>query len=179
MPLFKEQIAAGGPVTLTDENMTRYFMSIHEAAELIVQAGGLSDGGDIFVLDMGEPVRIRALAEQMVHLAGLTVRREGNPDGDIEIVVVGRRPGEKLSEELFYDLGTVSPTRQPKIMRAKSPDGSRFKMTADLERLSEALTKMDSVAARSVLFDMINKDRAMLMGDAEIIQLPTSNADRN
>ena len=179
VPLFKEQIAAGGPVTLTDENMTRYFMSIHEAAELIVQAGGLSDGGDIFVLDMGEPVRIRALAEQMVHLAGLTVRREDNPDGDIEIVVVGRRPGEKLSEELFYDLGTVSPTRQPKIMRAKSLDGSRFKMTADLERLSGALNAMDSVAARGVLFDMISKDRAMLMGDAEVIQLPTSHAERN
>ena len=172
VPLFKEQIAAGGPLTLTDENMTRYFMSIHEAAELIVQAGALSDGGDIFVLDMGEPVRIRALAEQMIHLAGLTVRSEANPDGDIEIVVVGRRPGEKLSEELFYDLGTVSPTRQPKIMRAKSPNGSHFKLGTELERLCEALDAMDTVAARGKLFALIGQDRSVLAeGEAEVISL--------
>src|SRR5690606_33023188 len=83
VPLFREQIAGGGPVTLTDERMTRYFMSIHEAAELIVQAGRLSEGGDLFLLDMGQPVKIRDLAENMIRLAGLTVRTPEHPEGDI------------------------------------------------------------------------------------------------
>ena len=106
VPLFREQIAAGGPVTLTDERMTRYFMSIHEAAELIVQAGALAEGGDIFLLEMGEPVRIRDLAENMIRLAGLSVQSADNPDGDIEIVETGARPGEKL------DGGAVLRSRQ-------------------------------------------------------------------
>src|SRR5690606_38447835 len=84
VPLFKQQIAAGGPVTLTDAAMTRYFMSIQEAAELIVQAGALSKGGDVFLLDMGEPMLISELAENMIRLAGLSVRNEANPNGDIE-----------------------------------------------------------------------------------------------
>ncbi len=103
VPLFKEQIANGGPITLTDPGMTRYFMSIHEAAELIVQAGALSEGGDIFLLEMGEPILIKQLAENMVRLAGRTVRDEQNPHGDVEIAVIGKRPGEKMFEELFYD----------------------------------------------------------------------------
>lgn len=172
VPLFKEQIAAGGPVTLTDENMTRYFMSIHEAAELIVQAGGLSEGGDIFVLDMGEPVRIRALAEQMIHLAGLTVRDDHNPDGDIEIVVTGTRPGEKLYEELFYDTNGVTPTAQPKIMRAISFDGARIHTASDLERIADTLRTQDAIAARRALFEMIEGDaRPATKGEAEVIPL--------
>ncbi len=160
VPLFKEQIAAGGPITLTDDRMTRYFMSIHEAAELIVQASGYSQGGDIFVLDMGEPVRIRALAEQMIRLAGLTVCDDSHPDGDIEIVTVGTRPGEKLYEELFYDLQAVVPTAQPKIMRTTSFDGARTNIEADLERIEAALAAQDAPAARQALFDMIDEDQA-------------------
>src|SRR6185312_11270994 len=117
VPLFREQIAAGGPVTLTDERMTRYFMSIHEAAELIVQAGALSEGGDVFLLEMGSPVLIRDLAENMIRLAGFTVRGEESPGGDIEVVVTGKRPGEKMFEELFYDQNAASSTRHPKILR--------------------------------------------------------------
>lgn len=157
VPLFKEQIEAGGPVTLTDDQMTRYFMSIHEAAELIVQAGGLSEGGDVFVLDMGEPVRIRALAEQMIQLAGLTVRDETRLDGDIEIKVVGSRPGEKLYEELFYDRNGVAPTQQSKIMRAVSFDGARHDTDHDLHRIADALESNDSERARSALFAMIEQ----------------------
>ena len=171
VPLFKEQIAAGGPVTLTDENMTRYFMSIHEAAELIVQAGGLSEGGDIFVLDMGEPIRIRVLAEQMIQLAGLSVRNEANTGGDIEITVTGRRPGEKLYEELFYDLGGVTRTRQPRIMRAISFDGARVNTASDLKRIVDALETQDVAAARRALFRMIEQEGEPLKGEAEVILL--------
>src|SRR5690606_15995081 len=111
VPLFKKQIAKGGPVTITDPDMTRYFMAIPEAAELIVQAGALSAGGDVFLLDMGEPVRIGDLAENMIRLAGFNIRDANNPDSGIAIEVVGKRPGEKLFEELFYDRGNAKPTR--------------------------------------------------------------------
>lgn len=155
VPLFREQIAAGGPVTLTDERMTRYFMSIHEAAELIVQAGALSRGGDIFLLEMGEQVPIRRLAENMVRLAGLTVRSADNPRGDIEIVSTGARPGEKLIEELFFDPANAERTEQPRILR--SPPAARS--TADLEpalgRLKDAIAREDDAEVRSVLFDYV------------------------
>ena len=114
VPLFREQIAAGGPITLTDERMTRYFMSIHEAAELIVQAGALSEGGDIFLLDMGEPMLIHDLAENMVRLAGLSRALRGQAArATSRSSVIGVRPGEKLFEELFYDPANAEPTRAP------------------------------------------------------------------
>lgn len=155
VPLFKEQIAAGGPVTLTDENMTRYFMSIREAAELIVQAGALSESGDILLLDMGEPVRIRDLAEDMILLAGLTVKEPANPDGDIEIVTIGARHGEKLHEELFYDPHGVTATSHPKILRAKRMNGKAEEVPAALARLGEALAAHDEDRVREELFDFI------------------------
>ena len=101
VPLFREQIAAGGPVTLTDKNMTRYFMSIREAAELIVQAGAVTNSGDTALLEMGAPVKVRALAENMILMAGLSVRDKQHPNGDIAIQITGIREGEKLYEELF------------------------------------------------------------------------------
>ena len=155
VPLFREQIAAGGPVTLTDERMTRYFMSIHEAAELIVQAGALSEGGDIFLLDMGEPVRIRDLAENMIRLAGLTVRSAKNPGGDIEIAVTGSRPGEKLYEELFYDPADATRTAQPRIFRSPSAVRKTDDLPAALERLEAALSAEDEPQVRRVLFDYV------------------------
>ena len=155
VPLFREQIAAGGPVTLTDERMTRYFMSIHEAAELIVQAGALSEGGDIFLLDMGEPVRIRDLAENMIRLAGLTVRSTKNPGGDIEIAVTGSRPGEKLYEELFYDPAHATRTAQPRIFRSPSAVRKTDDLPAALERLEAALSAEDEQQVRRVLFDYV------------------------
>lgn len=153
VPLFKEQIARGGPVTLTDPEMTRYFMSIHEAAELIVQAGALSDGGDVFLLDMGEPVLISELAENMVRLAGLAVRSEDNPHGDIEIVVVGKRPGEKMYEELFYDEALAAHTRHPKILRATTRQ--QLAMEDYLARIVAALADENEVVARHVLFELV------------------------
>ncbi|MEO8759061.1 MAG: nucleoside-diphosphate sugar epimerase/dehydratase [Devosia sp.] len=155
VPLFREQIAAGGPVTLTDERMTRYFMSIHEAAELIVQAGALSEGGDIFLLEMGQPVRIRDLAENMIRLAGLTVRSEANPGGDIEIVVTGIRPAEKLYEELFYDAAQAGRTRQPKILRAKMAERANADFDKALADLKAAFERQDESAVRKILFEVI------------------------
>lgn len=158
VPLFKEQIRRGGPLTLTDETMTRYFMSIHEAAELIVQAGALSRGGDIFLLDMGEPVLISSLAENMIRLAGLKVRDAANPDGDIEIVVTGKRPGEKLFEELFYDQANAEMTTHPKIMRAPGFEAGLQEIGHAMERLTAALADRDESAARGVLFGLIQED---------------------
>ncbi|MBN9332112.1 nucleoside-diphosphate sugar epimerase/dehydratase [Devosia sp.] len=155
VPLFKEQISKGGPVTLTDPAMTRYFMSIHEASELIVQAGALSHGGDIFLLDMGSPVLIRDLAENMIQLAGLAVRSAENPDGDIEIVVTGKRPGEKMFEELFYDDGAVETTDHPKIRR--SPKESSIPVAMAFAELIAHVDANDETAARKCLFGLISQ----------------------
>ena len=118
VPLFRQQIAAGGPVTVTDERVTRYFMTIPEAAQLVLQAGAMACGGDVFVLDMGEPVRIIDLAHRMVALSGLSIRDAAQPSGDLEIVTTGLRPGEKLYEELLIG-ESPQPTAHPRIMTAQ------------------------------------------------------------
>ncbi|MPT17390.1 MAG: polysaccharide biosynthesis protein [Pseudomonas sp.] len=117
IPRFHEQIRRGGPVTVTHPNITRYFMTIPEAAQLVIQAGAMGQGGDVFVLDMGQPVKILDLAEKMIHLSGLSVRSERSPHGDIAIEFTGLRPGEKLCEELLIG-DNVSETEHPMIMRA-------------------------------------------------------------
>lgn len=155
VPLFKEQIAKGGPITLTDRAMTRYFMSIQEAAELIVQAGSLSEGGDVFLLDMGEPVLISDLAENMVRLAGLTVQSDEDPEGDIEIIAVGKRPGEKLYEELFYDESTAVRTQHPKIMRGTATKPIDDILSAQITKMAEALDNQNEQEARHLLFELI------------------------
>ena len=118
VPLFRAQIAAGGPITLTHREVTRYFMTIPEAAMLVIQAGGLAKGGEVFVLDMGQPVKIVDLARTMVQLSGLTVRSEAHPRGDIAIEEIGMRPGEKLHEELLIG-NDPRPTKHPRIMMAR------------------------------------------------------------
>ncbi len=155
VPLFKEQIAQGGPVTVTDGEMTRYFMSIHEAAELIVQAGALSRGGDIFILEMGEPIRIRDLAENMIGLAGVSLKSAQNPDGDIEIITVGRRPGEKIHEELFYDPESAKPTRKPKILRAVQSQQLSLPLTNQMKLLTRAFDEHYEAAVRKALFELV------------------------
>ncbi len=117
VPLFRKQIAKGGPITLTDERMMRYFMTIPEAAQLVIQAASMANGGDVFILDMGQPVKILDLAKRMVELSGLTVMDQNNPMGDIEIQVTGLRPGEKLYEELLIGDNPL-PTSHPRIMKA-------------------------------------------------------------
>lgn len=165
VPLFKQQIAKGGPVTVTDPDMTRYFMSIPEAAELIVQAGALSAGGDVFLLDMGEPVRIGDLAENMIRLAGFKVRSAENPDGGIAINVVGKRPGEKPFEELFYNRDHAKPTAHPKIMRADASTIAYQNLEGTLDALRDAVMREADVDARAVLFSLIETAEATPQSD--------------
>lgn len=156
VPLFKEQIAKGGPVTVTDPDMTRYFMSIPEAAELIVQAGALSQGGDVFLLDMGEPVRIGDLAENMIRLAGFSVKTDDDKGSGIAIEVIGKRPGEKPFEELFYDRANAKPTQHPKILRADGAIEANDEVPSwlrDLDKLVEAEAEAD---AKRMLFALID-----------------------
>ncbi len=140
VPLFREQIAHGGPVTVTDRNIIRYFMTIPEAAELVIQAGAMGKGGDVFVLDMGEPVKIVELARRMIRLSGFEVRDDDMPQGDIEITFTGLRPGEKLYEELLIG-DNVSTTSHTKIMRAEEdviPWGELRALIALLRRAADA-----------------------------------------
>lgn len=155
VPLFREQIANGGPITLTHEDMTRYFMSIKEAAELIVQSGAIAESGDTVLLEMGEPVKIRDLAENMILLAGLTMRNAENPNGDIGIEVTGIREGEKMYEELFYDPSQAQTTRHPKIMRAPKGNKAAVNVPESLQRLQEAMESGDVETVRKVLFSVI------------------------
>ncbi|WP_245753988.1 polysaccharide biosynthesis protein [Aquisalimonas asiatica] len=155
VPLFRRQIQDGGPVTVTHQEVTRYFMTIPEAASLVIQAGAMAEGGEVFVLDMGEPVRIADLAEQMIRLSGYTVADDDNPDGDIRIEFTGLRPGEKLYEELL--LGeNVSGTAHPMIMRASEASISWAELEARLERFDAACRAHDSDAAREVLRECVD-----------------------
>lgn len=150
VPLFRKQIAEGGPVTITDAEMTRYFMTIPEAAQLVLQAGAMATGGDVFVLDMGEPVRIYDLARNMIILSGLSPRDSQSPHGDIEIRVVGLRPGEKLYEELLIG-DDVTPTGHPRIMRAREKMLPWSELSATLLALGETIENGDAMGARSIL----------------------------
>jgi len=134
VPRFQRQIREGGPITLTHREITRYFMTIPEAAQLVIQAGAMAKGGEVFVLDMGEPVRIADLARSMVHLSGLTVRDSDNPEGDIEIIETGLRPGEKLYEELLID-NNPEQTKHPRIFRAREGMWSWPDLERELMRL--------------------------------------------
>ncbi len=140
IPLFHSQIKSGGPLTVTHPKITRYFMTIPEAAQLVIQAGSMGQGGDVFVLDMGEPVRIVELAEKMIHLSGLSVRSDRNPQGDISIEFTGLRPGEKLYEELLIG-DNVAATPHPMIMSAHEDHLPWEVLKA---RLSELLSAVDS-----------------------------------
>jgi FlaA1/EpsC-like NDP-sugar epimerase len=153
VPLFKEQIAAGGPVTVTHEDMTRYFMSVQEAAELIIQATTLSASGDILLLEMGGPVRIKDLAEDMIMLAGYTVRNSDNPEGEIEIVIVGPAEGEKLHEELAYDPSDIVATSHPKILRAHRATGLPIDVPSRIAAIKERIEARDEAGLRRMLFD--------------------------
>ena len=156
VPLFREQIRAGGPVTVTHRDVIRYFMTIPEAAELVIQAGAMANGGDVFVLDMGEPVRIQDLARSMINLMGLTVRDAANPDGDIDIQYTGLRPGEKLYEELL--IGTkVSGTQHPRILRAKEDFLAFDTLESFLDELETALTELDRDRLRDVLVRSVHE----------------------
>lgn len=155
IPLFREQIRSGGPVTVTDPGITRYFMTIPEAAQLVIQAGSMGEGGDVFVLDMGEPVRIVDLAERMVHLSGLSVRSASNPQGDIEIQFSGLRPGEKLYEELLIG-ANVMPTAHSMIMRANEDCIAWPELTQGLDDIVRAIKDGDYIQVRKLLKRLVS-----------------------
>ncbi|GAC1033737.1 nucleoside-diphosphate sugar epimerase/dehydratase [Pseudomonas sp. No.21] len=155
IPLFREQIKQGGPVTVTHPNITRYFMTIPEAAQLVIQAGSMGLGGDVFVLDMGQPVKIAELAEKMIHLSGLSIRNDGNPNGDVAIEFTGLRPGEKLYEELLIG-ENVSPTDHPMIMRANEEHLPWEDFKSVLERLFSAVERDDYKEVRQILRTTVN-----------------------
>jgi FlaA1/EpsC-like NDP-sugar epimerase len=154
VPLFRRQIKEGGPITLTDERITRYFMTIPEAAQLVIQAGAMASGGDVFVLDMGEPVRIADLARRMVELSGLALKDEAHPNGDIEITVTGLRPGEKLYEELLIGDNPL-PTSHPRIMKAHEDFLPWDALQAKLSELGLALDANNVPLIRTLLKDLV------------------------
>lgn len=150
VPRFREQIARGGPITLTHPDVTRYFMTIPEAAQLVIQAGAMAQGGDVFLLDMGEPVRIMDLARRMVQLSGLRVRDQDNPRGDIEIQVTGLRPGEKLYEELLID-DQAQATPHARILRAREGYLPWLQLQPLLNDLKSAIDAGDAAQVRQSL----------------------------
>ncbi|MGP5370918.1 polysaccharide biosynthesis protein, partial [Pseudomonas helleri] len=155
IPLFHKQIKAGGPLTVTHPKITRYFMTIPEAAQLVIQAGSMGQGGDVFVLDMGEPVRIVELAEKMIHLSGLSVRSEKNVHGDITIEFSGLRPGEKLYEELLIG-DNVAATQHPMIMRANEDMLTWDELKDRLTQLMDAVRQDDYVLVRQILSNTVS-----------------------
>jgi len=154
VPLFRRQIAEGGPVTVTHRDVTRFFMTIPEAAQLVIQAGGMAEGGEVFVLDMGEPVRIWDLARSMIRLTGLTVRDSETGQGDIEIVECGLRPGEKLFEELLID-DDPQPTSHSRIMRARERFLPYDQLVTHLNPIFAAIAQDDPKAARDAMRDLV------------------------
>ena len=156
VPLFQQQIRYGGPITVTHPDVIRYFMTIEEAAMLVIQAGSMATGGDVFVLDMGKPVRIIDLAERMVTLAGLTVRDTEHPEGDIEIVFTGLRPAEKMFEELLIG-SNVSGTEHPRILRAVERCLTWEKLELLLRELAATVQTVDCRRARELLQNAIEE----------------------
>ena len=154
IPLFTDQINAGGPVTVTHPKVTRYFMTIPEAAQLVLQAGSMGRNGEVFVLDMGEPVRILDIARRLIQIMGHTVRDEANPDGDIEIQISGLRPGEKLYEELLLG-DKVAGTDHPMIMRAEEERLPTERLQLLVGELKDACTRHDSEAVHRLLIEAV------------------------
>ena len=155
LPIFREQVKNGGPITLTHVDITRYFMTIPEAAQLVIQAGAMGQGGDVFVLDMGQPVKIIDLARRVVELSGLTVRDAMHPDGDIEIAVTGLRPGEKLYEELLIG-DNPEPTEHPCILKAHEQHLDWLQLEQKLNALSLAMSDNDILSIRTILQQTVN-----------------------
>ncbi|WP_416137939.1 polysaccharide biosynthesis protein [Halomonas sp. HK25] len=179
VPLFRRQIEQGGPVQVTHPEITRYFMTIPEAAQLVIQAGAMGQGGEVFVLDMGEPVRIRDLAVNMIRLSGLEVKDAEHPHGDIEIVYSGLRPGEKLYEELLIG-GELGRTRHDRIMTSRERFWAWSRLEAFLLELEGALSASDHLSIRQLLLTAPLDYRPLdelsdLVWETRLAQLPASH----
>ncbi|CAG9169591.1 UDP-N-acetyl-alpha-D-glucosamine C6 dehydratase [Cupriavidus pampae] len=171
VPLFRRQLAGGGPLTVTHEEVTRYFMTIPEAAQLVLQAGAMAHGGEVFVLDMGQSVKIVDLARRMVQLSGLSVRDENHPAGDIEIQITGLRPGEKLYEELLIG-DNPETTAHRRIMKAREDFVPWEALVADLLALRQAAEANDRESIGSILTQHVH-GYGQPMNDAETLPMPT------
>ncbi len=179
---FREQIKAGGPVTVTHPEITRFFMSIPEATQLVLQASAMAEKGEVFVLDMGEPVKIADLARNMIALSGMTVRDERNPTGDVAIEYVGLRPGEKLYEELFVGEDT-KPTAHPGIQMAREGSLPFDSLERHLAVLRDAVHRLDCAAVRDKLNELIAPDRGRLSAagaveESNVVPLDGRSASR-
>ena len=156
VPLFQEQINNGGPITITDPEIIRYFMTITEAAELVIQAGALAEGGDVFVLNMGEPIKIIELAKRMVKLSGMEVKDDDNPDGEIEIELTGLRPGEKLYEELLIGNNPVK-TSNPDIFKTFEFHPSADLLNIFFDDIKTNMKKNDLNMMDNIIIDFLKK----------------------
>jgi FlaA1/EpsC-like NDP-sugar epimerase len=155
LPLFQKQISRGGPVTVTHKDVTRFFMTIPEAARLVLLAGAYAKGGDVFVLDMGEPQKIIDIAHRMITLSGRKVKNLETGEGDIEIKVTGLRPGEKLYEELLIDGESLLPTPHAKILRANEAMLSQIEVASMLREIHVAITESDRARLRRLIFTRV------------------------
>lgn len=167
LPLFQQQIAKGGPVTLTHDDATRYFMTPQEAAQLVLAAGGMAQGGELFMLDMGPPISVQSLARHMIEKAGLKVRDPDNPTGDIRIKVTGLRDGEKLHEELSFSQDRT-PTRHDRILQVHETCLSELELASTLQALDKAIEKNDAAAARDTINRWIAADQAPSLAGAQV-----------
>ena len=154
IPLFRDQIKNGGPITLTHEKITRFFMTINEASQLVLQAVSMAKGGDVFLLDMGKPVSIKEVAKQMISLSGLTLKDSSNPDGDIEILVTGLRTGEKLFEELLIDSDSLR-TKHPLIFRANESFIKFSELIPIIEKLEKSLLNQELNESLSLVSELV------------------------
>lgn len=173
VPLFRDQIRDGGPVTVTHQGIIRYFMTIPEASQLVLQAGSMGKGGEVFVLDMGEPVKIADLARKMIHLMGLEEKTEDNPDGDIEIIYTGLRPGEKLYEELLIG-DNPQGTAHPRIMMAREVSLPWEEISQTLDNLAQASRNFDCEHIRELLCEA----RTGYSPNGDVVDLVWCNGDR-
>jgi FlaA1/EpsC-like NDP-sugar epimerase len=155
VPLFRKQLREGGPLTLTHADVTRYFMTIPEAAQLVLQAGAMARGGEVFVLDMGSPVKIVDLARRMAQLSGLSLRDENHPSGDIEIRITGLRPGEKLYEELLIG-DNPEPTAHRRIMKAREDFVAWPELAPILVQMRQAAIANNEAAMKAILRQLVH-----------------------
>jgi FlaA1/EpsC-like NDP-sugar epimerase len=155
VPLFRRQLQNGGPLTVTHEEVTRYFMTIPEAAQLVLQAGAMATGGDVFVLDMGQPVKIIDLARRMVRLSGMTLKDESNPQGDVEITITGLRPGEKLYEELLIG-DNPEGTAHERIMKAREAFVTWGDLSLVLIKMRQAAIQSNEALIREILGELVH-----------------------
>ena len=154
VPLFKEQIKNGGPITITHVDIIRYFMTISEAVQLVIQASNMAIGSDVFILDMGNPVKIVDLARKMIHLSGFSIKDANNIDGDIEIKITGLRPGEKLYEELLINDKSQT-TSHPRIMKANEPSITYAKLEQQITQLNIAINDFNYTQTINILNTLV------------------------